>query len=421
MATQRAVARSVAALGEANFRRYFAGQLVSTLGTWMQLTAQVWLVLEITNSGRALGLASSLQFIPALVLGAWAGAVADRVDNRRLLIATNAFAGLSALGLGLLSTSGSLTIGWLYVAAFSIGISNAFDRSAGPAFVTSLVPIEQLSSAIGLYSVTTSASRMIGIAVGGVLIASSGATTCFFINAGSYVLVLIGLLSLRKDRITERRVTGRPVRIRDGIDHVRSKPVLLRTLVTMVCVGMFTMNFMITVPAVVKLGFHADAKWFGLAELFSGAGSTAGGLIVGAFHRPTARTVGLAALALGTATVLTGVAPFLLLFCILMFAVGITATGYMTTSMTVAQSAAAPEMRGRVAALLVMANQGTTPVGALAMGFLMSSIGAHAAMALSGATAIVAGGVLLAVEARRPSRRVIDGLEVPVHLDAPAT
>ncbi|MGE0795624.1 MAG: MFS transporter, partial [Acidimicrobiia bacterium] len=389
--------RSVAALHQVNFRRYFAGQLLSTVGTWMQLTAQIWLVLEITDSGRALGLASSLQFLPALALGAWAGVIADRVDNRVLLMTTNGVAMVLAIVLGTLSASDHLGIGWLYGAAFSIGVGNAFDRAAGPAFVSSLVDADRLPSAIGLYSVTTSASRMVGIAAGGFVVTAYGPTVCFFVNAASYVIVLVGLASLRRDEIAERRVGGVPVRIRDGFAHVRSRPVLLRTLATTVVVGMFSFNFMILVPAMVKLGFEADARWFGIAEVFSGAGSTAAGFVVGSLHRPSVRTVSLAAVALGVATALTGLAPYLLLFCVLMFVVGVTATGYMTTSMTVVQTNAAPEMRGRASSLLVMANQGTTPIGALLMGAVISSFGARSAMVFAGASAIAAGLVLLAL------------------------
>jgi MFS family permease len=393
--------RSIAALHEVNYRRYFAGQLLSTVGTWMQLTAQIWLVLQITDSGRALGLASSLQFIPSLVLGVWAGVIADRVDNRLLLAATNGGAMVLALALGGLASAGHLTIGWLYLAAFAIGIGTAFDRAAGPAFVTSLVDDELLPSAIGLYSVTTSASRMVGIAAGGVVITALGASVCFYANAGSYLIVLATLAWLRKDEIADRRVGGAPVRIVDGLTHVRANPVLLRTLVTTFVVGMFCFNFQILVPAMIKLGFHADASWFGFAEVFSGAGSTLAGFVVGTFERPTVRTVALAAVALGLATGLAGVAPLLLVFCGLMFAVGVAATGYMTVSMTVVQAAAAPEMRGRVSALLVMANQGTTPVGALLMGFMIGGIGIRTTMLFAGVTALVAGAVLLVMERGR--------------------
>jgi MFS family permease len=394
---------ATAALHRVNFRRYFAGQLLSTVGTWMQLTAQIWLVLEITGSGGALGIASSLQFLPALVLGAWAGVLADRVDNRRLLLATNGLAMVLALALGGLSASGRLGIGWLYLAAFAIGIGNAFDRAAGPAFVSSLVEPEQLPSAIGLYSVTTSASRMVGIAAGGVVVTSFGPTACFLVNAGSYLIVLAGLASLRRGEIAERRVHGAPVRIRDGFAHVRERPALFRTLVTTVVVGLFCFNFGILVPAMIKLGFHADARWFGVAEVFSGAGSTVAGFVVAGLRRPSGRTVGLAALGIGVSTAIAGVAPFLILFCVLMFVVGVTATGYMTTSMTVVQTAAAPEMRGRVSSLLVMANQGTTPIGALCIGGLMSTVGVRPTMVFAGATAVASGIVLLAVERRLPA------------------
>lgn len=400
--------RSVAALGRVNFRRYFAGQLVSTLGTWMQITAQIWLVLELTDSGAALGLASALQFLPSLVLGPWAGVIADKVENRRLLLVTNSFAGLFALALGLLSAAGDLSVAWLYVGAVSIGISNAFDRAAGPAFVSSLVQPDELPSAIGLYSVTTSASRMIGTAVAGVLLSEVGATACFLVNAASYLVVLASLLSLRSSEIAERRVGGGPVLIREGWAHVRERPILARTMLTTTAVGMFGMNFMILVPAMVKLAFDADAEWFGYAEVFSGAGSTVAGFVVGSLDRPTAKTVGLGAMALGAATMLTGMAPALLIFSMLMFLVGLTAVGFMTTSMTVTQANAEPAMRGRVSALQAVASSGTMPIGSLAVGGLIAGVGVRTTMVLAGATAVAAGLALFLAERRRPSASWVD-------------
>jgi MFS family permease len=202
---------------------------------------------------------------------------------------------------------------------------------------------------------------------------------------------------------------------------VHTQPVLFRTLVTTFVVGMFCFNFQILVPAMVKLGFHADASWFGFAEVFSGAGSTLAGFVVGTMRRPTVRTVSLAAIALGVATVLAGVAPYLVLFCGLMFAVGVTATGYMTVSMTVVQSSAAPEMRGRVSALLVMANQGTTPIGALIMGFMIGFVGVRSTMVFAGASALVAGVVLLVLEARRTSDITVGGRDEVVGRLDPAS
>ena len=338
----------------ANFRRYFVGQLLSTLGTWMQITAQVWLVLELRRSGSLLGVVSALQFLPFLFVGPLAGVAADTFDNRYLLALTNGLAGFLALGLGLLASSGSLTIGWLCVGAASIGVANAFDRAAGPAFVSALVDEERLPSAIGLYSVTTSASRMVGTAAAGVLIATVGAASCLYINAASYLIVL-------------------------------------------------AMSFLILVPSVVKLGFHAGSDAFGLAEVFSGAGSTVAGFLVGALGGVSIRKVAFGALALGGATALTGASPVLPVFCVLMFVVGLAATGYMTLAMTVIQSGSYPEMRGRVNAMFGIASSGTMPIGALLAGVLIDALGPRGAMMCSGASAIVAGTLLLLVDLRRPA------------------
>jgi predicted MFS family arabinose efflux permease len=265
------------------------------------------------------------------------------------------------------------------------------------------VPADHLGSAIGLYSVTTSASRMVGIAAAGVVLAAWGATACFLINSASYLIVLAGLASLRMDEVTDRRREGEKVRIRDGLAHVRSRPILFRTLAATTGVGMIGMNFMILVPAMVNLTFGAGSTWFGVAEVFSGAGSTAAGFAVGLLSRPTARSVAAGAIALGLATVATGLAPWLFMFCLLMFVVGLTATGFMTTSMTVTQGNADPSMRGRVSALQVVAHSGVMPIGSLTAGWLMSTIDIRPTMVLTGCASLLVGLALLAVETARPT------------------
>jgi MFS family permease len=410
VSSDSAFRRSVGALGHRNFRLYFSGQLLSTVGTWMQVTAQVWLVVDITKSGGAVGITAALQFLPALLISPYAGLIADRFDNRKLLLTTNSLAGLFALGLGTLSAFGLLSVGWLYVGAFAIGMSNAFDRATGPAFVSSMVPREQLTSAVSLYSVTAAASRMVGIAISGVIIAAWGATSCFMLNAASYLIVLASLLLLRQSELTPRLRSG-AVRIRDGLRHVRERPLVMRSIVVTTILGVCCMNFLTLVPSVIKLDFGAGATAFGVAEVFSGGGSTVAGFVVAGLHRrPDGRTLAISVLLFGAGSLATGLSPSLVAFCVLMFSIGFTTAAFQTITTMIGQLESEPSMRGRVASLQAMAQQGTLPLGALLAGALIPIIGSRAVFLFDGVVAVAVGAGLLVLELtdRAPTHEPIE-------------
>ena len=179
-----------------NYRLYFSGQLISVPGTWLQTVAQAWLVLELSSSGSALGVTVALQTVPVLLLGAWTGSVADRIDKRKLLIGTQATQGLLAAILGTLALTGVVQLWMVWILALGLGITRSFDTPTRQAFVSELVEGPSLARAIGINSTVVSAARMIGPAAGGVIIAAVGVGWCFLLNAVSFVGPLIGLLAM---------------------------------------------------------------------------------------------------------------------------------------------------------------------------------------------------------------------------------
>src|SRR3954452_10377893 len=214
------VSRSLRALSNRNFRAFFIGQVISTVGTWMQMLAQAWLVLQLANSGSALGITIALQTLPVLLIGAWGGVIADRVNNRRLLLLTTVASMAQAAGLGFMVASGHITVHWVYLFATFVGLIAAFDRPAMQALIYELVGPDDLPSAVGIASTINSTGRLAGPALAGVLISTVGIASCFFVNAVSFAAVLVALLTLRTSEMFQRHVHTMRVRLRDGFSYV---------------------------------------------------------------------------------------------------------------------------------------------------------------------------------------------------------
>ena len=288
--------RSLRALVGRNFRLYFTGQIVSTIGTWMQLLAQSWLVLQLTHSGVALGVNVTLQTLPLLVFGVWAGGIADRVDNRKLLIVTAVLGMGQALGLGVLVATGSVTTAWVYAFSFLFGLVFAFDRPAANALLFELVGPADLPSAVGLNSVIQSAGRLVGPAIGGVVIATAGISAvllrqCRVVPRGRSAH---SALLRRREMFARIRHADRRGHLRAGLRYVRERQDLRVALIVMAFVGIFVYNFMVLVPSMVKFEYHAGPGALGAVQAISGVGSVIGGLVIASVGRPTLRLLGFA-------------------------------------------------------------------------------------------------------------------------------
>ena len=230
-----------------NYRLYFSGQLISVPGTWLQTVAQAWLVLQLSASGSALGVTVALQTVPVLVLGAWTGSVADAVDKRKLLVATQATQGVLALVLGILALTGVVQLWMVWVLALCLGTTRAFDTPTRQAFVSELVQGPSLPRAIGINSTVVSAARMIGPAAGGVIIALFGVGVCFLLNAASFVGPLVALLAMDVTKLYRPEVRGArtPGAVRAGLSYVKRRRDLLVPLLMMAIIGTLAYEFQV--------------------------------------------------------------------------------------------------------------------------------------------------------------------------------
>ncbi len=379
-----------AALGVPNYRRYVQGQAVSLIGTWMQMTAQSWLVLEVTHSATALGLIVALQTLPVLVLGPYGGVIADRVDKRRTMIVLQAAMGLQALILGLLTVTGAVRVWEIGVLAAALGLNNAFENPARQSFMLELVGPEHLRNAVSLNSTLVNVARVIGPAVGGLLIAGVGVGVCFLVNAASFVAVISSLRRL--DTTLLGHVTPAPRargQVREGFRYIRRSPGLAVPLLMMAAVGCLTYEFQVTLPYMASRGLHVGSTGFGFMTAAMGLGAVVGGLVVATRGRTGTWPLVLSATGFGVAMTLATIAPSLVVALGALTLVGAASVSFMSTGNATLQLRSAPEMRGRVMSLWFVSFQGSTPIGGPIVGAVMGTFGARAGLGLGALTQVL--------------------------------
>jgi MFS family permease len=384
-----------------NFRLYFTGQVLSFAGTWMQATALVWLVLELGGHGLELGLTTALQFLPMLLFGAWGGVVADRIDKRRLLMYTQSAAAVVALIIGLLSATGVITLWMVFAMTFALGCVTVLDNPTRQSFVIEMVGQDELSNAVGLNSSVITLARTIGPAMAGVLIATVGVTICFFINAASYVAVLVALLLMDRDGLlTPRPVARAKGQLREGLRYVWDTPTLRRTILLMAVVGTLAFNFATLLPLMVKFVFHGSATTYGLVSALLGFGSMAGALTTATRSRPTKRVLLGSALLFGSFIVALAIAPNLATEMIVIVPTGLFSILFISTANATLQLTASDEMRGRVMSLYAVVFLGSTPIGGPLVGWIAEVAGARIAFAVGGVATVIAACVVIAPHLR---------------------
>jgi MFS family permease len=395
-----------AALSIPNYRRYLSGQSISLIGTWMQMTAQSWLVLKLSHSSTMLGVVVALQTLPVLLLGPYGGVIADRVDKRRLMIALQAAMGVQALALGLLTVTGTVRVWQIGILAAVLGLNNAFENPSRQSFMMELVGPEHLRNAVSLNSVLVNVARSVGPAVAGILIATVGTGVCFLINAGSFVAVVFSLSSMDAAALAPSAPMPRAAgQLREGLRYIRSTPALAVPLVMMGVAGCLTYEFQVSLPVMADQGLHVGATGFGFMTATMGVGAVAGGLFVAARGKTGLRPLVLAASGFAVTMALATLAPNLAFELIALALVGAGSIAFMSTGNSTLQLTAAPEMRGRVMSLWFVAFQGSTPIGGPIVGLVMSGLGARAGLGLGAITAgLVAGGGLLALRRLAGSR-----------------
>ncbi len=397
-----------AALAVPNYRRYYGGQAISLIGTWMQMTAQAWLVFHLTHSSTLLGVIVALQTLPVLILGPYGGVIADRVDKRKLMVVLQSAMGVLALSLGLLTVTGMVTVPEIGVLACLLGLNNAFENPARQSFMMELVGAEHLRNAVSLNSVLVNVARSIGPAVAGILIATVGPGVCFLVNAGSFVAVVASLLTMNRATLSPTEPTPRARgQLRDGLRYVRSTPALAVPLLMMGLAGCLTYEFQVSLPVMAARGLSVGPAGFGFMTAAMGVGAVAGGLMVAARGKTGLRPLTLAAAGFAVAMGLATVAPTLGFEMLALALAGAASIAFMSTGNSTLQLNAAPAMRGRVMSLWFVAFQGSTPIGGPVVGVIMAMLGPRAGLGLGAITVLLVaiGGLaaLRRVSGSRPS------------------
>jgi len=359
--------RSLGALHERNYRLYLIGQLVSQVGTWMQRTAQAWLVLDLTGSPLALGTVTAVQFVPVLFFTLWGGALADRVAKRDLLVVTQTLQMLQAFALGFLVLTGAVQLWQVYALALMLGITSAVDQPARRALASELVDREYVASAVALNSAMLNAARVVGPALGGLGIVLVGVAGCFLLNGVSFLAVIVALLMMRSSEfrlVLNTRRTGLAGQIIEGFVYSWRTPDVAFTLILVCALGTFGYNFNVVLPLLARFALDSSALGFGGLNSALGIGSIAGAFFAAGQGRSTVRALTFTATAFSVVLGLLGLAPFYLAAIVLLLAQGFWSVSFSTTANTRVQLAAPPELRGRVMGIYNLVFVGTTPLGA---------------------------------------------------------
>jgi MFS family permease len=398
-------------LKNSNYRIWAAGALVSNIGSWMQRTTQDWIVLtDLTHqNATAVGIVMGLQFGPQILLLALTGFAADHFDRRKLLFCTQAAMGLLALGLGLLVVTGLVQLWHVYVFAFLLGCTAAFDSPARQTFVAELVSEGDLPNAVGLNSTSFNAARMIGPAIAGLMIASVGSGWVFLLNALSFVAVLGALGAVRVDRRAKTRRGLSSSGLLEGFRYALRRADLKVILFMLFLVGTFGLNFPIYISTMSVTVFHKGAGQYGLLTSMMAAGSVTGALMAAARTKPGLPVLMLGAAVFGLGCALAAMMPSYALFGLVLFVVGVAAQTLTTTTNSLVQMSTEPAMRGRVVAILLAITLGGTPLGAPIVGWVADHFGPRWALAIGATAGILAAATALAYITRRSNRSPCGG------------
>lgn len=369
------------ALATRDYRLWAAAALVSNLGTWMQRTAQDWLVLtELTaHSAAALGLVTALQFAPQVLLLPLISHAADRLDRRRLLIATQSIMAVLALALAVLILTGAIRLWEAYLLALLLGVVTAFDSPARGAFVSDLVPARDLANAVALNSLSFNVARACGPALGGILIGSLGTGPVFLINAASFGAVLMALRRLRRSPAPRAsRIVAAPRAFAEGLRYVATHPEIKAALAMFFLIGAAGVAFPILISAMTVRVFHAGAARYGLLTSLMAAGAV-GGALFAASRSPRFSVLQWAAAVLAVAGVAAAVAPGFVAFACLLPVLGFAIQVFTTSANSLIQSSGEPALRGRLLALLIASALGGAPIAAPLAGWIADGLGPRAA------------------------------------------
>jgi MFS family permease len=377
------------ALGNFNFRLWTAGGLISNIGTWMQRVAQDWIVLtQLTHhDATAVGIVTGLQFAPQLLLLPWSGLAADRFNQRKLLMLTQASMGVLASALGILTISGYVRLWHVYVFAFVFGAAGALDAPVRQTFVGELVGDEHLPNAVALNSTSFFAGQMIGPAVAGLVIAEIGTGWAFLMNGLSFGAVLLSMYLLRIQELrTNARASRGPGGFIEGLRYVWARPDLRSILVMLFLIGTFGFNFPIFISTMAVNVFHTDARGFGLLSSIMAIGTMSGALVAAGRDKPKFGTLLLGSGVFGIGCMLAAFSPGYWWFAAALAVIGVAALTFTIATNSMMQLSTEPTMRGRVMAIRVGVALGGTAIGAPIVGWVANHFGPRWSLGIGAAS-----------------------------------
>ena len=395
--------RGFSALGHRNFRLFWFGQLISLVGTWMQTVAQSWLVLELTGDPVALGITAAVQFLPVLLFGLFGGLIADALPKRRTLYVTQGGSAVLALILGVLVATDSVQVWMVWILAAALGVLNAVDMPVRQSFVVEMVGREDVANAVALNSAVFNGARIVGPALGGILIGIFGLAVAFLLNAASFVAVLVGLFLMREDELLPAVRPPRPhtvggvmAQLGEGLRFVRDSPLILAAIAVLGVVSTVALNFQVLIPVYAQDSLHGDATTYGYLMAASGVGSLTAALAIAYGMRPTLRLLLAGAALIGLALIALAASPSLAISLPIMGVLGWSVISMAATTNTLIQLNVPDVLRGRVMSVYTTVFAGSTPIGGLFTGLLAGAAGVAATMVVAGLVSLTTAGVAFA-------------------------
>jgi len=391
--------RAMTAFRHRNYRLFFGGQAISLIGTWMQQVAQAWLVLTITDGDPLwLGVVAAAQFLPVMILGLFAGILADVLPKRQTLLAVQVVMMVLAAVLAVLTATGLVEVWMIVVLAVLLGCANAVDMPVRQSFAFEMVGPRDVGNAVALNSAMFNGARVIGPAVAGLTIGVFGIATAFAINSASFLAVIVGLRLMRDSELRLPRLVPRPrstrevfVNLAEGLRFVRTTPVVLLAVTIVGLVATVGMNFTVLIPPLAANVLHSDAAGYGFLMTASGLGALGAAVALVIGGRPHPVRIAGGALVLGIASVLLAFSTSFPLSLALMVAIGAGGITMAATANATIQLAVPDGLRGRVMSVYTTVFAGSVPIGGLAAGALASAVGVPMTMAISGLLALAAG------------------------------
>lgn len=384
------------ALRVRNLKYYVVGQSLSMVGSFVQGFAQTILILRLSPSPQVFTAIIIFQTVPLLILGPWGGVVADRIDNRLILILTSGLSLTTAGVLAWLVHSGGANIGRMQMLALLFGVVSAIERPAAQAILSELAGPNDMANAVALNAMIPPIARLLGPVIAGILVETVELAWCFAINALSYVAVIVALAFLRSAEFYPRRKAERAKgQLRDGLQYAWRTPPVRTPLLAMVVVGTLAFNFTTVMPLMNRFSFGNNPRWLTAALSASAVGSLVGGAVLAGKRESSQRTLALATIAFALTLLVLALAPVVWVWVLVGIPVGIAATWFTTAVTTLLQRNASPPMLGRVMALFGIAFMGTTPIGATLVGYLTQHVDARAPFVLAGIGTFLCGLVQL--------------------------